>query len=858
MMTSGRLATPSTTTTTTPPSFLPLPKPAEPPRPEPPRAPVEDAAAAEEAPAHDPFFRAIQAAAPTDASSDRAAAAPRAPLLDLGDAEPPARGSSEGPPSAMAASGAAPGDETCAPPGSGAAPGGALADACDDDVGFDAGPDDVASRDELDVASPSSSGRNPFEDEVFVDDAVANDAAAAASDVDAAAFLEKQLADDLLLAAELQRIEDGDALLARQLHDDEAAAAAAAAFLRDEESAAAAAALENEEAAAAFFEDEERAAAVAFLDEEAAGREAADRVAPAYEGAPAFELPLSLFVSVELCRVRVSSTRRWCEALRADAKWADVSELAANVLFGLGLNARPLEEALTEVGAANNLPALFAQGFDRGQDSKVASGLGLSAKAAPRLLVASGASASKRRLFVAAVVLDPGDEDAGANPAALEALHAALSDAGFFVRQGDSSKEVDSTFVADLQRAFAVELAENLRTYSKPLDDLARAEELRTAQLMALVAPAYAAAGVQAPRPTRSTPLAHFPLVGARSPLISEFPAGAESAARNLVAAAGKARRAAEGDEAAVSDEAVVSQPVVSELCSELRTWCALEASAMTRRKATAVSARLRNVDAHAAALLSTLAESPIRQPSPAEARLWALFRVAATGRDAVFYECGAAVGGRPGRLSVAASACYWHSPGLLGGAQLVFPYFSLSSVEAAPLSGGPALSVSERMRAAAQNVADAALGLADEKMSRVTLVDASGASTDFIVLPSAAVPRHADRVADVLRLALRGDAQRRADGALRAPVGAPPTPPHARKQPSDEIEILERVQRIAAMAQRHANLDGAAPRPPPPPPPLAPAAGAPRPPPPEYVEAQSRPMSNLEAFLASAQKTQK
>lgn len=126
------------------------------------------------------------------------------------------------------------------------------------------------------------------------------------------------------------------------------------------------------------------------------------------------------------------------------------------------------------------------------------------------------------------------------------------------------------------------------------------------------------------------------------------------------------------------------------------------------------------------------------------------------------------------------------------------------------------------------QRCADAALGLADEKMARLSVWNSAGKATDLIVLPSPVVPNHADRIADVIRLALRTDAARRratqtATGGFDKDGNPNPADahhakhPNARtspngalaeaKRPTDELAILERVQRIASISERNARL---------------------------------------------------
>lgn len=594
-------------------------------------------------------------------------------------------------------------------------------------------------------------------------------------------------------------------------------------------------------------------------------------------------LPLSLSVCAHGHSLRLRSRHAWSVPLDSEVKWSHAGELCATVLVSFGFVCRELctgddcAAYIVQHACGPGLPALIAT---RPHQPTSSSSSRVPSTSSLRLVVASGALASKRRALVAGVAAGATtpSEDALAGRA-LAGLRSAVEES--FLRShrlpdpsGNEEEDAttsapseigsadDSTFVADLRRAFAAELDANLVAYAKPLDDLVAKEELRSAQLMALLAPAYSSAGVTIPRPARAPALTSFPLIGARPEMIGNFPQPTMSesttdiVAKELVATA----RRKSGD----ISEGFEKVSTCTLIIEELREWSGAEAAARTRRKAAAVSARLRNAESHAVAVVRTLSEDRKKSKkrislftsSTSERKFASLFRVADTDGDALFYDCpafsvpdqrnSAGASGQSsafpaansliaGRLYVAASGCYWHSSGVLGmgSSQSVVPYFTLDRIElregimgeqqtttpqqqqnqqqqgvgssAASLKAGALRAAAVAARA----METVAKNLADEQLARVALIDTSGNATIFFLPPSPTVPENAQRVVDLLQIAkkVNDDFRRKSTSTtssssrLDSSVSEPP------KRDDDEIAILERVQKIAEISARNAKL---------------------------------------------------
>eukprot|EP00633_Aureoumbra_lagunensis_P006909 CAMPEP_0197318356 /NCGR_PEP_ID=MMETSP0891-20130614/50731_1 /TAXON_ID=44058 ORGANISM="Aureoumbra lagunensis, Strain CCMP1510" /NCGR_SAMPLE_ID=MMETSP0891 /ASSEMBLY_ACC=CAM_ASM_000534 /LENGTH=968 /DNA_ID=CAMNT_0042808781 /DNA_START=60 /DNA_END=2963 /DNA_ORIENTATION=- len=545
-------------------------------------------------------------------------------------------------------------------------------------------------------------------------------------------------------------------------------------------------------------------------------------------------LPLSLMVCAVGGGLRLKGGgHSWIVYLSASVLWSQIAELAATVMFGMGLVCRPLCDGKCSSSRHACGPQLPALVFLRPQDNS----------SRLRLVVASGATANKKRALVAGAVsiapleLSPEDETLAIE--AVAQLRKAVE------TQISKISGVDSVFALDLERAFAAELEANLRAYSEPLDTMARDEELRTAQAMALLTAAYSSAGVKIPRPQRAPPLSSFPLVGARPRLLGYF--GSELQAET---------RSKEAIQHAIALGAHSPQEIVQIIIADLQAWCSAEAAARTKRKAAAVSARLRNAEEHGRSLIQTLANDRKKRStgrvsmftsSAAERRFCSLFRIADTDRDALLYDCTAlrvpkaGEGVVAGRLYIAASACYWHAKTLLptghGDSQQVTPYYALDSVQLREgLLSSTSQVVSDGSKessatdtassttkqffgvaarraasvvsiAASKAVEKVALNLADEKLARVALVDAARRDAAvFFLPPSPNVPDHAQRVVDLIRLAKKVYDDTRKTASTKEKSYDTEMGRHDASK-DDEVAILERVQKIALISARNAKL---------------------------------------------------
>ena len=238
-------------------------------------------------------------------------------------------------------------------------------------------------------------------------------------------------------------------------------------------------------------------------------------------------------------------------------------------------------------------------------------------------------------------------------------------------------------------------------------------------------------------------------------------------------------------------------------------------------RKNRSVAARLRNAETCADGLVDALRARRLAAPRPArgaEAQFSSLFRVANTARDALLYDCGAVDATsvcedgsgppRAGRLYVASSGVFFHSPGLagFGARQIVLPYYALKPPEVVdgPLPGGGLAAVATKLAAALVRATDGRLG-------RLRFVDESGRATAFLVPPS---PLDADHARQIAGLAARAAALDAAARAARAVSAAPSSP----RGPASEAEILARVRRLSELSARNSRLLRAVADEPPPP----------------------------------------
>ncbi|KAH8062621.1 hypothetical protein JL722_3548 [Aureococcus anophagefferens] len=517
--------------------------------------------------------------------------------------------------------------------------------------------------------------------------------------------------------------------------------------------------------------------------------------------------------------------RSYAAPLRVDAAWADVEALVESVLAAHGL-VRSSLPALVDPSSSlcEDLPCFLA-------DARGAHPFGLA--------VGGGATPDKRRvLFVGA--RDPGRpwtrEADGARAAALRAVREAVAEADLAEPTVSTAPKTDvcDVFLADLQRAYFVELEAALKDVADPLDALAHREELKVARLAVLLRPTFDAAGFSPPPPSRAPPLASFPLDLAPGDGLGAFPDGPEAAARRIRNDVGDA-----GDAAAFLAAARRS----------VAARAARKARARVDRKNRSVAARLRNAETCADGLVDALRARRLAAPRPArgaEAQFSSLFRVANTARDALLYDCGAVDATsvcehgsgppRAGRLYVASSGVFFHSPGLagFGARQIVLPYYALKPPEVVdgPLPGGGLAAVATKLAAALVRATDGRLGrlrfvddcveinqwnaLSSKNFKPLYLgqieVDESGRATAFLVPPSPLDADHARQIAGLAARAAALDAAARAARAVSA-APEPAGPP--------EAEILARCGASRLSARNSRLLRAVADEPPPPATPL-------------------------------------
>ena len=637
---------------------------------------------------------------------------------------------------------------------------------------------------------PVEAARNPF-----VDDAAADVEAAPRMPVLSVADMgleEEADEDELDFAAPPGDDTAGDEALARALAGDgagdEALARALAGEGAGDEALARALAVGDAAPPEAAGEDADLAAAIA------ASLAVDAPSAPAGEAARA---PASWGVCGQASGLAFDEGRSYAAPLRVDAAWADVEALVESVLAAHGL-VRSSLPALVDPSSSlcEDLPCFLA-------DARGAHPFGLA--------VGGGATPDKRRvLFVGA--RDPGRpwtrEADGARAAALAAVREAVAEADLAEPTVSTAPKTDvcDVFLADLQRAYFVELEAALKEVADPLDALAHREELKVARLAVLLRPTFDAAGFSPPPPSRAPPLASFPLDLAPGDGLGAFPDGPEAAARRIRRDVGDA-----GDAAAFLAAALRS----------VAARAAREARARVDRKNRSVAARLRNAETCADGLVDALRARRLAAPRPArgaEAQFSSLFRVANTARDALLYDCGAVDATsvcedgsgppRAGRLYVASSGVYFHSPGLagFGARQIVLPYYALKPPEVVdgPLPGGGLAAVATKLAAALVRATDGRLG-------RLRFVDESGRATAFLVPPS---PLDADHARQIAGLAARAAALDAAARAARAVSAAPSSP----RGPASEAEILARVRRLSELSARNSRLLRAVADEPPPP----------------------------------------
>ncbi|KAH8095928.1 hypothetical protein JL720_3263 [Aureococcus anophagefferens] len=309
-------------------------------------------------------------------------------------------------------------------------------------------------------------------------------------------------------------------------------------------------------------------------------RDAETRAAGGAEGAAA---EAKVVAEMRASGLAFDEGRSYAAPLRVDAAWADVEALVESVLAAHGL-VRSSLPALVDPSSSlcEDLPCFLA-------DARGAHPFGLA--------VGGGATPDKRRvLFVGA--RDPGRpwtrEADGARAAALRAVREAVAEADLAEPTVSTAPKTDvcDVFLADLQRAYFVELEAALKDVADPLDALAHREELKVARLAVLLRPTFDAAGFSPPPPSRAPPLASFPLDLAPGDGLGAFPDGPEAAARRIRNDVGDA-----GDAAAFLAAALRS----------VAARAAREARARVDRKNRSVAARLRNAETCADGLVDAL-----------------------------------------------------------------------------------------------------------------------------------------------------------------------------------------------------------------------------------------------------------